>query len=47
MLECPCDNCTKIKYPHLCENKWCPLWRKWFVENWNAMIEEMRREIDG
>ena len=43
LKESPCLTCNMVKYPHLCENKGCVAWRRWFIEWW----EEMRRCNNG
>lgn len=42
----PCLSCTRVKDPRLCENKECRVWRKWFVEKWNAMRAVPRLQIE-
>lgn len=42
----PCMRCTRVKKPHLCDNKDCEVWRKWFIESWNAMRVAPRLEIE-
>ena len=30
----PCDNCTRVVNPSMCENKNCKLWKSWFLRRW-------------
>ena len=46
-LEYPCENCTRVKDPENCKSKRCQDWVNWFIERWEAMRENMRREKDG
>lgn len=53
-MTCPCNRCERVDDPHLCENKDCRQWRRWFIEKWNAMrmtprldIEKRPREPEG
>ena len=42
----PCNCCTRVEFPRLCENKECTLWRRWFIQKWNAMREAPRLDIE-
>jgi len=38
----PCICCNRVADPANCEDKSCRVWRRWFVESWNAMRQEPR-----
>ena len=42
----PCLSCTRVKDPRLCENKECRVWRRWFVEKWDALRRAPRVQIE-
>lgn len=50
----PCNSCTKVANPCLCDNKHCDQWQQWFIQKWNTMrvaprleIEKRPRETEG
>ena len=30
----PCEGCTRVSDPGMCENKHCKLWKAWFRRRW-------------
>lgn len=42
MTVSPCGYCTRVPEPRDCENKNCMLWRKWYIERWDAMRTAVR-----
>lgn len=43
-VEYPCTTCKLVKYPHLCENKCCDVWRKWFIQKWEETRKGLRKD---
>jgi len=43
---CPCLRCGRVADPERCEDKECLLWRRWFVEKWDAMRVTPRLEAE-
>ena len=44
--ESPCLTCTRVRDPKNCENKTCRDWQAWFIDRWEAMRENVRREMN-
>ena len=42
----PCGYCTRVADPRQCENKNCMLWRKWYIDRWEAMRAAVRLRMD-
>ena len=42
----PCGYCTRVADPRECENKNCMLWRKWYIDRWDAMRAAVRVHMD-
>lgn len=30
----PCERCSRVHNPDVCENKNCKDWKKWFLHRW-------------
>ncbi len=45
-LPTPCRGCTRVPRPVLCENKACPVWRRWFEGAWEDMRTYPRRQME-
>lgn len=37
MKNSPCVSCTRVADPEKCENKYCNVWRQWFISSWDRM----------
>ena len=33
----PCERCSRVTNPNPCENKYCKLWKSWFLRRWAAI----------
>ena len=44
-MEYPCKTCTRVKDPEKCANKFCPDWKKWWLEQWKAINNFGRRYV--
>lgn len=33
----PCESCSRVIEPRLCEDKTCMRWRKWYLERWEKI----------
>lgn len=45
-MESPCVHCKRVKDPKNCENKLCKDWQAWFIDRWETMREQVRKEMD-
>lgn len=36
-LKYPCTHCARVRCPHLCDNKRCVPWSKWFLQQWDSI----------
>ena len=39
----PCVRCKKVPDPRQCLDKECPLWRNWFLGQWEGMRRQVRQ----
>ena len=46
-MNSPCLECTRVKDPQACENKGCKDWQAWFLNRWDAMRENVRKQMDA
>ena len=42
----PCICCFRVPDPANCDNKNCALWRKWFLESWDAIHNYPRQSME-
>ncbi len=33
----PCENCSRVREPGLCEDKTCMRWRRWYLARWEQI----------
>ena len=33
----PCEGCTRVSDPTMCDNKNCKLWKAWFQRRWSLI----------
>ena len=33
----PCEGCTRVCDPAMCDNKNCKLWKAWFLRRWGMI----------
>lgn len=43
----PCEGCTRVCDPNMCENKNCKLWKSWFLRRWAGIYGYGRRYLKG
>lgn len=43
MQTSPCLRCVRVSDPRNCENKNCPLWRRWFIDRWDTLRKQPRQ----
>ena len=43
----PCLTCTRVKDPEDCENKTCPDWKAWFMNQWNMIHDSYLKHKGG
>lgn len=46
-LNSPCATCTRVRDPQNCENKTCKDWQAWFLDRWETMRENVRKDIQN
>ena len=46
-MNSPCFECTRVRDPQACENKICREWQGWFLGRWDAMRENVRKQMDA
>lgn len=42
----PCLNCHRVADPKNCENKNCQVWRRWFINRWEAIRSGFRSQME-
>ena len=45
-MNSPCFTCTRVRDPENCENKLCKDWQSWFLQRWEAMRSNIRKEME-
>ena len=45
-MESPCLQCTRVRDPKNCEAKTCKDWQAWFIDRWESMRENVRKEME-
>lgn len=43
--EKPCLTCTRVRDPKNCEAKTCRDWQAWFIDRWESMRENVRKQM--
>ena len=44
-MNSPCLECIRVRDPQNCENKCCKDWQAWFLDRWETMRENVRKQI--